>query len=227
MTRVESNWWVLPGTIKPAYTPRQRYRSTSLLVLLILILASIIGEITNYLPPGTSVLISTGVFIASFILSILGLDKTRFTRSDSVFLSNLVKSLKGLIVYWAVPSIRVPLTAMLSNGLYLVVYYHWGTRQIVWSRSRSYQLLLIKPRSGLRAFNCKPRVKVKSIRVIGRGRKTVYVTGRITFPHPYIRNTCYDTSGDLLYIDPALSPSEVLEIVRNYNKYLEISYYKR
>ncbi len=226
MTKANSNWWVVPGVKEPAYTPRQHYRSASLLVLLVLILASIIGEITNYLPPGTSVLISTGVFIASFLLSILGLDKTRFTRSDSVFLSNLVKGLKDLIVYWAIPSIHIPLTAMLSNGLYLVVYYHWRTRQMVWSQSRSYQLLLVKPRSGLRAFKCKPRVKVKSKRVLSRGGKTLYVTGRIIFPHPYIKDTCYDTSGDLLYIDPALTPNEILEVVKNYNKYLEVSPHK-
>ncbi len=195
------DWWRIRGVRPPAYTPSRRSYGRLLIIDAALLLATIIGEIINFLPVGTSVLVGTGLFIASFITRILGLDKTWFSKTDSLFLSSIVRELRDRIVYWSVPNTRIPLSAMLAGGLYLVVHYSSG-----------YKLLIIKPVGGLRAVPCRPKVALKTSRRKTVGNKHVYL-GRIIYPHPLIRGTCYQVEAVVLVLSQDAQPSQLREAI--------------
>ncbi len=178
--------------------------------VLITIVGSVIGELIDFLPVGTTLLTTTIVFLGNFIFYITGHMKDSLTNSDILFLRGLLSALRERIVYWSIPSVKIPVSASLAGGYYLVIYFSFN----------KYRILVMKPKSILRVSMCKPIIKLKW-RWKKRREELSVGEALVVFPHPSVRGSCYHVEGKIVEVSQYISPQQVSKIIIGFDKYFQ------
>lgn len=201
-------WWLIKGLRNPVYVCLKKNNMLIGLWLIITIIGTTIGELIEFLPAGTSVLVATMVFIGNFVFYVTGHMKDSLSNSDILFLRGLLSALRDRIVYWSIPSIKIPVSSSLTGGYYLVVYFCLN----------KYRILVVKPKSMLRVSMCKPVVKLK-----WRWKKPrddlLIGEALVVFPHPCIRGSCYHVEGRIIEASQYINPQKVSRIIDGFDKY--------
>ncbi len=206
-------WWIIKDVKPPVYVNLRVKRSYTLLALLVFILGIILGEASGLLPPGISVLVSTIVLIIEAIINIFtGIGKLKLGKTDILFIQNVLRSISTRIGKWSIPSRNIPVVATLSNGLYMVIYYH----------TNRLKLVLLKPIVYNRVLMGKPVIKIRKNNGIKKrvDSTTLWIGyANIIFPHPEIRNTNYYVTAKTIITEQYIPPDKISMLIEKFDNY--------
>lgn len=208
-------WWVIEGVKNPVYVGLTRkprgYYGVASLVLILLILVAFFLESSGFVPSGLSLTIIMTSFLVEFLFRIFGWRRKILSKSDIVYIKNLVKILGKRIVKWCIPSYKIPLVLVLDNNVHLILFY----------KSYNLNIVLLKPIIYRGVVSGKPRLDLKWKERFRRDRFTRKGVCEIVFPHPEIPNVNYRASAKTIYFEIVIENNDLLKMIDEFDKYFE------
>ena len=119
-----------------------------------------------------------------------------------------MRSLGNHVVRWSVPSMEIPVVAVLDNGLHLAVYYGSG----------SYHILVFKPVVNYGVYRCAPRARIKWVKALSRDAVKAGLAEAV-YPHVDIAGSCYRSIIKAVSIPTAISYNRIYDILEKFDDY--------
>jgi len=183
---------VSEGVKPPTYVGSQKPSSAETVFRLALTLLTALLTSIPYMTRGEF----TAFYIALAIAALFGgvLEFLNFIRAEGIkeleklkgFFADLLKN--PAVEKWCSPSELIPVCCVLKSGVYVVVELEYGIIP---------RVLFLKPVAYVKVARGKPVVKVKWVRVNGKGKlrevgvKFKKGVATVTFPHVEFKNTLY------------------------------------
>lgn len=221
MSEVENKWYIIKGLKPPIYvglTRNGRKRIISLLYVLlaILIVFVFIAESSGLILQGLSMILLLLIIFGQGLLSLLPTRKKMLNLSDQKYIRGLLESIRDYVSKWSIPSNNIPVAAILSNGIYMYIYYSANAKLLI---------TFVKPTMFFKIVQGKSIVKIKFIKQYGRRtwRNKGLIIGVIdaVFPHPEIRGMNIHIRGNAIKLSTPIEHEQIHEIISNFNKIVE------
>jgi hypothetical protein len=206
-------WWNIRNVKPPVYIgireKHSRYGGLLFVIYAFIILALYILESIDIVPQGTALSTATSTMIFDVIYR--GLIRRKTSALNIAFLKRLLETLDGRLIRWCIPSNTIPVTGVLDNGVYIVVYTDSSRNKLF--------IALFKPLINYRVYPGKPVFKYKWIRRTERESITSGLV-RITYPHVDIRRMNYSSDALLILVDAGIDFDKLLDIINRFNEYV-------
>ncbi|ADI31783.1 hypothetical protein [Staphylothermus hellenicus] len=215
---VEEEWYVVKGLKPPIYvglTRNSRKRIISILYILLalLIIFIFIAESSGLFIQGLSMILLFLLILGQGLLSFLPTRGKVLSLSDQKYIRGLLESIKDYVSKWSIPSNNIPVVAILSNGIYMYIYYSTGAKLLI---------TFVKPTMYLKIVQGKPTVKTKFIKQYNgktwRNKGLIIGVIDAVFPHPEIRGMNIHIRGNAIKLSTPIEHGQIREIVSNFNK---------